>query len=88
MAESELYRKGAALRRQLLGDAAVERSDPHFPSRPMQALHPSIHVIDPETDVVQLGSASVRFPRRTATTELVELEQEPVLRMLQLDAEA
>ena len=26
MAESELYRKGAALRRQLLGDAAVERS--------------------------------------------------------------
>ena len=26
MAESALYRKGAALRRQLLGDAAVERS--------------------------------------------------------------
>ena len=26
MAESELYRKGAALRRQLLGDAAVDRS--------------------------------------------------------------
>jgi 4-carboxymuconolactone decarboxylase len=27
MAESELYRKGAALRRQLYGDAAVERSN-------------------------------------------------------------
>ena len=26
MAESELYRKGAAVRRQLMGDAAVERS--------------------------------------------------------------
>ena len=26
MAESELYRKGAALRRQLMGDTAVERS--------------------------------------------------------------
>jgi 4-carboxymuconolactone decarboxylase len=26
MAESELYKKGAAVRRQLLGDAAVERS--------------------------------------------------------------
>src|ERR1700726_3083403 len=26
MAESELYKKGAAMRRQLMGDAAVERS--------------------------------------------------------------
>ena len=25
MAESELYRKGAAMRRQLMGDAAIER---------------------------------------------------------------
>jgi hypothetical protein len=26
MAQSELYQKGAAIRRQLMGDAAVERS--------------------------------------------------------------
>jgi len=35
MAESELYRKGAALRRQLLGDAAVERSAREIYSDPV-----------------------------------------------------
>ena len=35
MAESELYRKGAALRRQLLGDAAVERSTREIYSDPV-----------------------------------------------------
>jgi len=35
MAESELYKKGAALRRQLLGDAAVERSAPEIYSDPV-----------------------------------------------------
>jgi 4-carboxymuconolactone decarboxylase len=35
MAESELYRKGAALRRQLLGDAAVERSTREIYSDPI-----------------------------------------------------
>src|SRR6202048_1575348 len=35
MANSELYRKGAALRRQLLGDAAVERSTREIYSDPV-----------------------------------------------------
>jgi 4-carboxymuconolactone decarboxylase len=35
MAESELYKKGAALRRQLLGDAAVERSAREIYSDPV-----------------------------------------------------
>src|SRR5207344_511760 len=35
MAESELYRKGAALRRRLLGDAAVERSAREIYSDPV-----------------------------------------------------
>ena len=35
MAESEPYRKGAALRRQLLGDAAVERSAREIYSDPV-----------------------------------------------------
>jgi 4-carboxymuconolactone decarboxylase len=35
MAESELYRKGAALRRQLLGEAAVERSAREIYSDPV-----------------------------------------------------
>jgi 4-carboxymuconolactone decarboxylase len=35
MAESELYRKGAALRRELLGDAAVERSARELYSDPV-----------------------------------------------------
>jgi 4-carboxymuconolactone decarboxylase len=35
MAESELYRKGAALRRQLLGDVAVERSTREIYSDPV-----------------------------------------------------
>ena len=35
MAESELYQKGAALRRQLLGDAAVERSAREIYSDPV-----------------------------------------------------
>ena len=35
MAESELYRKGAELRRQLLGDAAVERSTREIYSDPV-----------------------------------------------------
>jgi 4-carboxymuconolactone decarboxylase len=35
MAESELYKKGAALRRELLGDAAVERSTREIYSDPI-----------------------------------------------------
>src|SRR5208337_4632341 len=35
MAESELYRKGAAMRRQLMGDAAVERSAREIYSDPV-----------------------------------------------------
>ena len=35
MAESELYRKGAAMRRQLMGDAAVERSSREIYSDPV-----------------------------------------------------
>jgi 4-carboxymuconolactone decarboxylase len=35
MTESELYRKGAAMRRQLYGDAAVERSNRDVYSDPM-----------------------------------------------------
>ncbi len=35
MAESELYRKGSAMRRQLLGDAAVERSAREIYSDPV-----------------------------------------------------
>jgi 4-carboxymuconolactone decarboxylase len=35
MAESELYRKGAVVRRQLLGDAAVERSAREIYSDPV-----------------------------------------------------
>jgi len=35
MAESELYRKGAALRRQLMGEAAVERSAREIYSDPV-----------------------------------------------------
>jgi 4-carboxymuconolactone decarboxylase len=35
MAQSELYRKGAALRRQLLGEAAVERSTREIYSDPV-----------------------------------------------------
>jgi 4-carboxymuconolactone decarboxylase len=35
MAESELYRKGAAMRRRLLGDAAVERSPREIYSDPV-----------------------------------------------------
>ena len=35
MAESELHRKGAAVRRQLLGDAAVERSAREIYSDPV-----------------------------------------------------
>jgi 4-carboxymuconolactone decarboxylase len=35
MAESELYRKGAALRRQLLGEATVERSTREIYSDPV-----------------------------------------------------
>ena len=35
MAESELYKKGAAMRRQLMGDAAVERSAREIYSDPV-----------------------------------------------------
>src|SRR5262250_4034003 len=35
MAESELYKKGAAMRRQLLGDAAVDRSAREIYSDPV-----------------------------------------------------
>src|SRR5271168_1392924 len=35
MAESELYRKGAAMRRQLMGDTAVERSARQIHSDPV-----------------------------------------------------
>jgi len=35
MAESELYRKGAAMRRQLMGDAAVEKSSREIYSDPV-----------------------------------------------------
>src|SRR5712672_3944708 len=35
MAESELHRKGAAMRRQLMGDAAVERSSREIYSDPV-----------------------------------------------------
>lgn len=35
MADSELYRKGAAMRRQLMGDAAVERSAREIYSDPV-----------------------------------------------------
>jgi hypothetical protein len=35
MAESELYRKGAAMRRRLMGDATVERSAREIYSDPV-----------------------------------------------------
>ena len=47
MAESELYRKGAALRRQLLGDAAVERATREIYSDPVM-----IKFIDMATETV------------------------------------
>jgi len=68
-------------------DTTVEGLHPDPAPSSEQTPDPTIHVVYPEAEVVQLGPATVRFPRAAASAELVEFNREPVLGMFELDTD-